>query len=306
MLSKCGQSPRKIVEKFNSLKLHVKQSTVPLSLCSLTKDYYAESGNMVDMRCSNCPFGENKPVTCSNTILNSPEFLLVVLLKFPYFDGTKVTTVVIPEMQLVLPNGDKFELISVCNHLGDFISAGHYTTSVKENNMWMQCDDDKITQIRNVMVSNKHNYVLLYKKIPKNCQLESNQNDDNSRRDRITRKEDPVIVKNSKSKAKGKDEKKLECPGCRKEIVNIMLHLKRSTNCQAFFNMKEMEENLQNLKREKEATKKRKWRQSRDETKRETERLQDNVRKKVQRKNRDEVTREAECLQDKIRKKVYR
>ena len=112
----------------------------------------------------------------------------------------------------------------------------------------MLCDDDKITQIRNLMVSNKHNYVLLYKKILMNNLPKSNKNDDNSKRGRITRKKDPVMVK---SKAKEKNENKLECPGCRKEIVNVMLHLKRSTKCQEFFNMKAMEENHQNLKRER-------------------------------------------------------
>ena len=144
---KCGMAPRKEVERFNCLKFHVKQTSRIVSLDDLTKEYCKDGGSILDMRCSNCQVGSNKRVACTTSIRVSPEYLFIALLKNPSHLHAKVSTLVIPEKILILPNGDKFELQSISDHIGDFIYNGHYTTSVKKNNILMKCNDKIISSI---------------------------------------------------------------------------------------------------------------------------------------------------------------
>ena len=80
----------------------------------------------------------------SNRCLTStPKYLYIQLQRFASHESFKVKTKVTPENILVLPNEDKYKLISIANHLGTQIRCGHYQALIKLGTKWIKCDDDK-------------------------------------------------------------------------------------------------------------------------------------------------------------------
>ena len=67
------------------------------SLSSLIKDQYSDGKTMLEMRFFKCNFGGNKLVSSTTKLVASPDILIVYLLRFPYYDQGKVTSIVVPK-----------------------------------------------------------------------------------------------------------------------------------------------------------------------------------------------------------------
>ena len=95
--------------------------------------------------------------------VSAPTFLFVQLLRFAN-SSRKIVSKVVPENVLVLPNGDKYKIASIGNHLGSLTTSGHYQALIKSGSTWIKTDDDRNqkTHIRNEI--NGDNYIFLYKK----------------------------------------------------------------------------------------------------------------------------------------------
>ena len=96
-------------------------------------------------------------------ILMAPMFLYIHLLRFANHDR-KNESQVVPETILILPNGDKYRLLSIGNHIGSLTTNGHYQALIRSGSTWIKADDDKnyITNMKNQISG--ENYILLYKK----------------------------------------------------------------------------------------------------------------------------------------------
>ena len=164
---KCGQLPFSREETFFIKKLYVKELQDIVSLQNLIEINQVEEENKVQMKCSNCTEGKMKDALDKNVISVAPEFLLVILMRFPNHRHTKINTLVTAEKFLTLPNRDKFILTAICDHHGEFISSGHYTTTIRQGNQWFKCDDQNINLIKSENMVHKSNYIYLYKKIDK-------------------------------------------------------------------------------------------------------------------------------------------
>ena len=119
---KCGQFPSSREDEFLCLKLTIPTSALPVSLSSLVTDYFSESIESIHMKCSNCCPHEKDNVLCTQAgfcsrpavtqsqLMKTPKFLFLQLLRFGNgYNGSKVTTLVKMEEELVMPNGDKYE-----------------------------------------------------------------------------------------------------------------------------------------------------------------------------------------------------
>ena len=134
---KCNKLPREEEENFNILKLQVLQSSKELSLSSLIENSFSEGSDILRMKCSDCcPHSTNCPQSggCKlksavnqRILLDTPDLLLIQLLRFENFTNIKTDTVVIPEETLRLPSGDRYTLVSIGDHNGPVIENGHDT-----------------------------------------------------------------------------------------------------------------------------------------------------------------------------------
>ena len=248
---KCGQLPLRREEKFFIKKLYVKELQGIMSLQNLIEINQVEEENNVQMKCSNCTEDKMKEALDKNVISVSPEFLLVTLMRFPHYRHIKVKTLVSAEKILTLPNKDKFILTAICDHHGEFISSGHYTTTVRQGDQWFKCDDQNINLIRSENMVHKSNYIYLYKKIgkhipqseadqtkEKNCgdphEGKSNQNGTCSGKTYFDRYKLPYHGERSTEKN--------SCKACNKSFKNLLLHLKRAPGCQESYNIEKLEE----------------------------------------------------------------
>ena len=167
----CRRFPRREEEDFNVLQLHVIGTERILSLDSLIQNKYSEDADTIKMRCGNCPSSKVREVVSKTSVLKSPDFLYIQLLRFPHFDQPKVETIIVPENEIVLPNGDKFKLLSIADHLGDLIANGHFETYINYGVKWARCNDDKLGIANTNNIGSKHNYIFLYYKIDKTSEF---------------------------------------------------------------------------------------------------------------------------------------
>ena len=98
------------------------------------------------------------------SLVATPNLLYVQLLRFDDFQNPKIETKVTPENILVLPNKDKYKLISIGNHLGAFINNGHYQALVKIGSKWIMADDNNIQKTNLLYEITGNNYIFVYKK----------------------------------------------------------------------------------------------------------------------------------------------
>ena len=76
---------------------------------------------------------------------------------------------------MTLPNGDRFKLLGIADHLGALIDNGHYEASINHRANWFRCNDDKISIANKDSLISKHNYVFLYYKIDKISEFVPNE-----------------------------------------------------------------------------------------------------------------------------------
>ena len=122
-----GHVPRSEPEIFRIIRLILPEMEKQLSLNNLIHDHYSLDSEIIMMKCSDfCVHPSDCPQTgvCKlreaagkRCLLVTPKFLYIQLLRFANHNR-KIQSVVIPENILVLPNGDKYKLVSIGNHLG--------------------------------------------------------------------------------------------------------------------------------------------------------------------------------------------
>ena len=169
-----GHSARTEEESFQIMKLTLPESNQELSLNNIISNHYAENSDILSMKCSDCcPHQSNCPNTgrcklmeavSKRTLSSTPKFLYIQLQRFASHLSLKMETIVIPENLLVLPNGEKFRLKSIVNHLGPQIRCGHYQSLIKDGTRWIKCDDEESfkTELRKELSGS--NYVFVYEK----------------------------------------------------------------------------------------------------------------------------------------------
>ena len=94
--------------------------------------------------------------------------MFIHLLRFDCHVNAKIESIVVPENILVLPNGDKYKLLSIANHLGSFINNGHYQALIKRGTIWMKADDENCYKTYLSNEIDGDNYIFLYKKFSTN------------------------------------------------------------------------------------------------------------------------------------------
>ena len=171
----CHNLPRIEEENFCILKLNIMQHVNQIMLTSLIENYYSESLETIDMKCSACcPHSSHCPQLGScrlrkavnqRVLARSPSFLIVQLLRFQNYSNLKLKTKVVSENEITLPNLQKYELISIGDHLGPEIQNGHYVASIKQGNIWYRCNDQDIYNFESNNINTEHNYIFVYRKV---------------------------------------------------------------------------------------------------------------------------------------------
>ena len=125
---KQGYFARTEQETFKIIKLPVPASNTYLSLNNMISNHYSENTDTLMMKCSDCcPHKKICPQTgkcklmkavSQRCLTSTPKYLYIQLQSFASHDCFNVETKVTPENLLVLPNEDKYKLISIANHLG--------------------------------------------------------------------------------------------------------------------------------------------------------------------------------------------
>ena len=172
---KCHNFPRIEEEMFNILKLNLVEHVDQISLDSLISNYFSESLETIEMKCSSCcPHKHNCPQTgvCKlrkavnqKVLARSPAILLIQLSRFQNFSNLKVKTKVLSSNQITMPNQQKYELLSIADHIGTVIENGHYVASVKYGETWYRCNDEAVHNLEEQYINTEENYIFVYKKI---------------------------------------------------------------------------------------------------------------------------------------------
>ena len=147
-----GHIPKSEPEIFRTIKLIVPDTDNELSLNNLVHDNYAVRSDSIMMKCSDCcqhsikcPQSDSCKLKAGferKDLLMAPAFLYIQLFRFNGIHR-KIESKVTPENILALQNGDKFELVSIGNHMGSLTSNGHYQALVKSGRTsWVKIDDD--------------------------------------------------------------------------------------------------------------------------------------------------------------------
>ena len=169
-----GHSVRTDEVEFQVIKIDVPSTIRKLSLNNLVNNKFGERTETLYMKCSdccqhpsNCP--QNGPcklaaASSKTELVSTPDLLFIQLLRFRDYQQSKIETEIIPENILVLPNNDKYKLVSIGNHLGTFINNGHYQAVVKHGTTWFNADDSHITRTSWMNEITGYNYILVYRK----------------------------------------------------------------------------------------------------------------------------------------------
>ena len=232
------------------MKLTVPDTDREISLNNVVANHYAENASTLSMKCSDCcPHKGVCPQTgkcklmeavSQRTLISTPKFLFIQLWRFSSHQSLKVNTKVIPENLLVLPNEEKFKLVSIVNHLGSQINNGHYLALIKTGAKWIKCDDEKLSKTELKKELSGSNYVFVYEKIDSSEPLPSQLSkvtenevvdpigketkhdaisNQESRRENETVKEGSIFVfVEEGTKIKGINDEKFQCDCCQEVL----------------------------------------------------------------------------------------
>ena len=169
-----GHVSRTEEERFRVIKIDVPASNRVLSLNNLVSNHFSESAASFSMKCSECCTHKSscpqtgkcklREATSQAFLITTPTILYIQLLRFDDFQGTKNETKVTPENILVLPNNDKFKLVSIGNHLGPFINSGHYEALIRSGRSWIKADDANTMRTNLISEISGKNYIFVYRK----------------------------------------------------------------------------------------------------------------------------------------------
>ena len=181
---------------------------------------------------------------------STPDLLFIQLLRFENFTTIKTDTVVIPKENLRLPNGERFKLVSIGDHLGPEIENGHYLASVKMGSQWGRCNDEETYLIKEHKIISSNNYVFVYRKFPEDRKFVStfdwqeiyegqplppglHVEIDIKTGKRFAKRRNPDM-----KIPKGKSDSEYEryhykvCSFCKTKVIDLDNHLEKSTSCQ--------------------------------------------------------------------------
>ena len=168
-----GHVPRSEPEIFRTIRLTLPNTEKDVSMSHLIHQHYSVSPENIMMKCSECCQHHRicpqtgkcrlREAVEKRALLVSPKFLYIQLLRFSGHIS-KIQSKVIPENVLVLPNGDKYQLVSIGNHLGSQTTNGHYQALIKSGSTWVLANDDKNYKTSIQEHINGNNYIFLYTK----------------------------------------------------------------------------------------------------------------------------------------------
>ena len=180
-----GHQPRIEEENFMTIKLDVPSTHLQISLNDMMHNYFSEGTSLILMKCSDCckhsrdcPQNGDcklKGATIKRNLVTAPTYLYIQLLRFSNFQSPKTETKVMPENELVLPNQERYTLISIANHLGYFIGSGHYQALIKCGTKWTTADDEAALDTCKDKEINGNNYIFVYQKTGSTIQLKPNE-----------------------------------------------------------------------------------------------------------------------------------
>ena len=152
----CGECPPKQDLPFLLLKIKNIPRSTGVSISPLVQQHFSESIETVSMRCSNCCEQQaHQQVPCPQmgicrnrrtvekcNLTKAPQFLFIQLIR-NVGNQPKVNTFIKIESELILPSGQKYELIATLDHIGETPMSGHYITFLKlSTGRWRKFDDD--------------------------------------------------------------------------------------------------------------------------------------------------------------------
>ncbi len=104
-------------------------------------------------------------------ILKPPSYLIIQIKRFEFDKTTGMRNKIDQSIQfpkngfVEVPIGKNesyvYEIIGYINHHGTSIDGGHYTADVKDNDRWIHCDDNKVSEARPVNPGEQAYIVLL-------------------------------------------------------------------------------------------------------------------------------------------------
>jgi ubiquitin C-terminal hydrolase len=178
---KQGHVSRTEEESFRVIKIDVPNTNRVISLNNIVSNHFSESTTTFGMKCSeccehisNCPQTGKcklKGATSQKFLISTPNILFIQLLRFDDFQGQKNETKITPENILVLPNEDKYKLVSIGNHLGPFINNGHYQALIKVGTSWIKADDTNVMKTNLQTEITGENYIFVYQKFSTTTQF---------------------------------------------------------------------------------------------------------------------------------------
>ena len=176
-----GHMSRTEEESYRVIKIDVPNTTRVISLNNAVSNHFSESTTTFGMKCSECcehtmrcpqtGSCKLKQASSQKFLISTPNILYIQLLRFDDFQGQKNETKITPENILVLPNEDKYKLVSIGNHLGPFINNGHYQALIKAGTQWIKVDDTNVTKTNLKNEITGENYIFVYQKFSTTAQF---------------------------------------------------------------------------------------------------------------------------------------
>ena len=140
--------------------------------------HFTASESNIERNCANC-----HGTTCSKSVAlpQPPSFILVQFKRFKtttvrttrtrFLTTTnKITNEAIPfsSLQVQTHQGTfLYKVIATVQHIGQNISQGHYISYILRNNVWLCCDDERITPLgADTNEPTRHAYLVLLQLLP--------------------------------------------------------------------------------------------------------------------------------------------
>ena len=115
--------------------MDVPETNNVISLNNIVSNYFSENTATFRMKCSECI-----EASCQKCLVTTPTILYIQLLRFNDFQGLKIDTKVTPENVLVLPNQDKYRLVSIGKPLGVFYQQWSLSSTPQN---WIELDQSR-------------------------------------------------------------------------------------------------------------------------------------------------------------------
>ena len=162
----CGHQSLK-VEEFNCLNVDIptNRSHSAASVLSCVEESFSEE---IVTEFWNCHEGCGAVNTCGKRqpgLSHLPSLLVIQLRRFTpslYGYQKNQATVDLQDGFLMI-NGTQFQLTGVVNHIGS-MDSGHYTASIRVNNRWKCCNDQRVKDDGALRRKSSAPYILFYER----------------------------------------------------------------------------------------------------------------------------------------------